>query len=51
MNLNQRKAEAAANHKAALAESVKRRMEAARANNDAQLLGLLEKEMQQLGLN
>ncbi len=51
MNTLQRKAEAAANHKANLSASVKRRMEVARANNDAGLLNVLEQEMKQLGLN
>ncbi|MEI6332072.1 MAG: hypothetical protein WCP16_22765 [Pseudanabaena sp. ELA645] len=51
MNVGQRKAEAAANHKANLSASVKRRMEVARSNNDANLLNVLEQEMKQLGLN
>jgi hypothetical protein len=51
MNTLQRKAEAAANHKANLSALVKRRMEVARANNDAGLLNVLEQEMKQLGLN
>lgn len=51
MNTMQRKAEAAANHKANLSASIKRRMEVARTNNDAGLLNVLEQEMKQLGLN
>jgi hypothetical protein len=51
MNVVQRKAEAAANHKANLSASVKHRMEVARANNDAGLLNVLEQEMKLLGLN
>lgn len=51
MNINQRKAEAAANHKANLTALVKRRMEVARSNNDANLLNILEQEMQQLSLS
>ena len=51
MNVVQRKAEAAANHKANLSASLKRRMVVARANNDAGLLNVLEQEMKQLGLN
>ncbi len=50
MNTMQRKTEADANHKASLSASVKRRMEVARANNDAGLLNILEQEMKQLGL-
>ncbi|NMF57295.1 hypothetical protein [Pseudanabaena yagii] len=51
MNISQRKAEAAANHKANLSASIKRRMEVARSNNDTSLLNILEQEMRQLGLN
>jgi len=51
MNIGQRKAEAAANHKANLSTLIKRRMEVARSNNDASLLNILEQEMKQLGLN
>lgn len=51
MNIMQKKAEAAANHKANLSASVKRRMEVARNNNDVGLLNVLEQEMKQLGLN
>jgi hypothetical protein len=47
---NDRKMEAAANHKASLTASLKRRIESARSRNDAQLLGQLENEMKQLGL-
>lgn len=50
MNVGQRKAEAAANHKESLSASIKRRMEVARSNNDANLLNILEQEMKQLGL-
>ena len=50
MNINQRKVEAAANHKANLEALVKRRMEVARANNDTNLLNVLEQEMKQMGL-
>lgn len=38
-------------HQANLADSLRRRMEAARAQNNKELLGLLEKEMRELGLN
>ncbi|MFN3359992.1 MAG: hypothetical protein ACK421_00950 [Pseudanabaenaceae cyanobacterium] len=38
-------------HQANLADSLRRRMEAARAQNNTELLGLLEKEMRELGLN
>ncbi|CAN1208860.1 hypothetical protein TUMEXPCC7403_01465 [Tumidithrix helvetica PCC 7403] len=48
---NERKIEASANHKASIAASLQRRMEVARANNDTQLIGLLEQEMKQVGLN
>jgi hypothetical protein len=51
MNTLKRKAEAAANHKANLFASVKRRMEVARINNDANLLTVLEKEMKQLEIS
>ena len=51
MNISERKAEAAANHKENLSASLKRRMEVARSNNDASLLNILEQEMKQLGLN
>jgi len=51
MNMTQRKAEAAANHKANLTALVKRRMEVARSNNDANLLNVLEQEMKQLSLS
>jgi hypothetical protein len=50
MNINQRKAEADANHKANLTALVKRRMEVARTNNDANLVNVLEQEMKQMGL-
>ncbi|MGQ9865855.1 MAG: hypothetical protein ACUVSQ_06170 [Pseudanabaenaceae cyanobacterium] len=46
----QRQREAEANHRASLANSLKRRMEAARARNNSQLLAALEREMNQLGL-
>jgi hypothetical protein len=51
MNVSQRKAEADANHKVNLSASVRRRIEVARSNNDANLLNVLEQEMKQLGLN
>jgi hypothetical protein len=51
MSIMQKKAEAAANHKANLAASIKRRMEVARNNNDTGLVNVLEQEMKQLGLN
>jgi hypothetical protein len=51
MNIkHDQKMEAAANHKASLTASLKRRIESARSRNDAQLIGQLENEMKQLGL-
>ncbi|MCS6960067.1 MAG: hypothetical protein RMK91_08445 [Pseudanabaenaceae cyanobacterium SKYGB_i_bin29] len=38
-------------HQANLADSLRRRMEAARAQNNLELISLLEKERQELGLN
>jgi plasmid maintenance system killer protein len=52
MNINQEvKKEATANHKANMASSLKRRLEAARASNNSQLVEVLQSEMKQLGLN
>jgi hypothetical protein len=51
MNINkEKKQEAAANHKASIASSLKRRMESARANNNPGLVEVLQSEMKQLGL-
>lgn len=47
----ERKVEASANHKANLAASLRRRMEAARSSNNANLMNVLEQEMKQLGLS
>jgi len=46
----QRKAEAIANHRLNMANSLRHRMEVARAKNDSHLVSLLEQEMRQLGL-
>jgi hypothetical protein len=52
MNIkHEKRMEAAANHRASLAALLKRRIESARSRNDAQLMGHLENEMKQLGLN
>ncbi len=51
MNINKEiKKEATANHQANMASSLKRRLEAARANNNSQLVEALQNEMKQLGL-
>ncbi len=47
----ERKNQANANHKANLAYSMRRRLEAARAKNNNELLSILEREMQELGLS
>ncbi len=46
-----RKVQASANHKANLAHSLRRRLEAARSKNNTDLISLLEKEMRDLGLS
>jgi hypothetical protein len=46
----QKRAEALANHRLNMANSLKHRMEVARAKNDSYLINLLEQEMRQLGL-
>ncbi len=51
MNKNEKQAQAHVTHKANMAASLRHRMEVARANNDAQLLAQLEREMQVLGLS
>ncbi|MDX1977603.1 MAG: hypothetical protein SFT94_08010 [Pseudanabaenaceae cyanobacterium bins.68] len=48
---NQIKKDAIANHRANMASSLKRRLEAARASNNATLIEALQQEMHQLGLN
>ncbi|MFN5857609.1 MAG: hypothetical protein ACK456_17225 [Pseudanabaenaceae cyanobacterium] len=45
----QKKVEAVANHKANLAAILQRRIESARANNDSNLLNMLEQEKKQMG--
>ncbi len=45
-----KKVEAVANHRLNIANSLKHRMEVARAKNDSHLISLLEQEMRQLGL-
>ena len=47
----QRKVEASLNHKANIAASLKHRLEVAKTNQDKNLINLLEKEMNQVGLN
>lgn len=47
----ERKNEANANHKANLAYSMRRRLEAARSQNNKDLITILEREMQDLGLS
>ncbi len=49
-NQKQKKAEASQNHKANIAASLKHRMEVAKNNQDKNLINMLEKEMQQVGL-
>lgn len=46
----ERKNQVVANHKANLAYSMRRRLEAARAKNNTELISLLEREIQELGL-
>jgi hypothetical protein len=47
---HKKRAEAVVNHRLNMANSLKHRMEVARAKNDSHLLSLLEQEMRQLGL-
>lgn len=48
---NQARQEVIANHRANMAASIKRRLEAARASNNAGLIQALQQEMDQLGLH
>ncbi len=48
---SKKRAEAVANHRLNMVNSLKHRMEVARAKNDSHLLSLLEQEMRQLGLD
>ncbi len=48
---NPRKIEADANHQASISASLTHRLEVARANNDTQLINLLNEEMKQVGLS
>jgi len=47
---HKKRAEAVVNYRLNMANSLKHRMEVARAKNDSHLLSLLEQEMRQLGL-
>ncbi len=47
----ERKKQVVANHKANLAYSMRRRLEVARAKQNNELISLLEREMQELGLS
>jgi hypothetical protein len=49
--INERKQEAAANHQASIAASLKHRIEVARAGNDTRLVEQLEKEIRQSGVS
>ncbi|GEM_PF-858370 len=49
--INERKLEAAANHQASIAASLKHRLDVARANDDSRLVEALEREVRQAGVS